>query len=39
MAGRPKKPIQVHMATGNKSRLTKAEIERREKTEPKTKTT
>lgn len=33
MAGRPKKPIQVHMATGNKSRLTKAEIERREKTE------
>ena len=29
MAGRPKKPIELHMANGNKRHLTKAEIEQR----------
>lgn len=32
---RPKKPIDLHMAGGNQSRLTKAEIERRQATEVK----
>ena len=33
MAGRPAKPIDLHMVSGNPSHLTKAEIEHRKKSE------
>lgn len=39
MAGRRAKPIQLHLVNGNRSHLTKAEIEHRQKTEIKLGTT
>ena len=35
MAGRPAKPIELHLLNGNKRHLTKAEIEQRKKSEVK----